>query len=359
MLKNVLHKARNLFTGGKRFWGITLLILLLLVPIELFIFSSRMTSEDELYWKAFLANNRTYGVIVPRDLKFANEKVPVYDFTVMESMERELIVNTYFHSQTILMHKRANRWLPFIASILKKNGVPDDFKYIAMIESNLANSVSPKGATGFWQFVDGAGKQYGLEVNDEIDERYNLEKSTIAACQYFKDAYKLFGNWTLAAASYNIGIDGLKTQVEKQKANSYYDLALNEETSRYIFRILAVKEIISNPKNYGYLLRKKDMYPPIPTQKIQIDSSITDLADFAIKNNVSYKILKYFNPWLRKNSLSNKNKKMYFIEFPKPGYNEEYIAHLASSDSLGMRTDGIPSFETTPPSSPADSLSKK
>ncbi|MFI5164670.1 MAG: lytic transglycosylase domain-containing protein [Bacteroidia bacterium] len=297
--------------------------------------------------------------MIPKDLQFANEKVPVYDFTVTESMERELLVNTYFHSQTILMHKRANRWLPFIAAILQKNGVPDDFKYIALIESNLSNTVSPKGATGFWQFLDGSGKQYGLEINDEIDERYNIEKSTEAACKYFKDAYKTFGNWTLAAASYNSGMDGLKTQIDKQKVNSYYDLALNDETARYIFRILAVKEIISKPKEYGYQLRKKDLYPVIPTQKTQIDSSITDLADFAIKNKVSYKILKYFNPWLRKNFLSNKNKKSYFIEFPKPGYNEEYMAHLASSDSLGMRTDDTPSSEINGSASTPDSSQKK
>jgi hypothetical protein len=317
-----------------------------------------MSSQDELYWKAFLANNKTYGVIVPRDLKFADEKVPVSDFTVTESMERELILNTYFQSQTIMMHKRANRWLPFISSILKKNGVPDDFKYIALIESNLTNSISPKGAAGFWQFIESSGKQYGLEMSDEIDERYNLEKSTEAACKYFKDSYKIFGSWTLAAASYNLGMDGLKNQLEKQKANSYYDLALNEETARYIFRILSVKEIIVNPQKYGYMLRKKDLYPPIPTQKIQIDSSISDLADFASKNNVSYKILKYFNPWLKKNYLSNKNKKTYFIEFPKSGYNEEYLAHLASSDSLGMRIENTPPSEINIPS-PADSLPKK
>ena len=353
---NIFHNLKNISSGGKRFCGVAILIFLLLIPVEFFIFSSKVSEEDNLYWKSFLANNKIYGVMIPKDLQFANEKVPVYDFTVIESMERELIVNTYFHSQTILMHKRANRWLPLIASILKKNGVPDDFKYIPLIESNLTNSISPKGATGFWQFVDGAAKQYGLEVNDEIDERYNLEKSTEAACKYFKDAYKTFGNWTLSAASYNVGIDGLKNQLEKQKVSSYYDLALNEETSRYIFRILAAKEIISNPKNYGYQLRKKDLYPPITTQKTQIDSSITDLADFAIKNNVSYKILKYFNPWLRKNSLANKDKKNYFIEFPKAGYNEEYIARLAYSDSLGMRIDDTPSSETTVPISPSDSL---
>lgn len=360
MLKNVIHKTRSTFNARKKTGGIVFLVLLLLVPLEFLIFSSKMSTEDDLYWKSFLASNRTYGVIVPRDLTFADEKVPVSDFTVTESMERELIVNTYYHSQTILMHKRANRWLPFIASILKSNGVPDDFKYIALIESNLTNTISPKGATGFWQFVDGAGKQYGLEVNDEIDERYNLEKSTEAACKYFKEAYRTFGNWTLAAASYNMGIDGLKNQLEKQKANSYYDLALNEETARYIYRILAVKEIMIHPKKYGYLLRNKDLYPPIPTQKIQIDSSITDLADFAITNKVSYKILKYFNPWLRKTSLMNRNKKTYFIEFPKPGYNEEYIAHLAFSDSLGMRMDdNSPASEITLPPSLADSMLTK
>lgn len=358
MLTNIFHKFKNISSKGKRLAGIILLVFLLMLPIEFFIFSSTVSEEDELYWKSFLANNKIYGVMIPKDLQFANEKVPVYDFTVIESMERELLVNTYFHSQTILMHKRANRWLPLISSILKKNGVPDDFKYIPLIESNLTNSISPKGATGYWQFVESAGKQYGLEMNDEVDERYSVEKSTEAACKYFKDAYKTFGNWTLAAAAYNVGIEGLKNQIEKQKANSYYDLSLNEETARYVFRILAVKEVISNPKYYGYQLRKKDLYPAISTRKIQIDSSVTDLADFAIKNNVSYKILKYFNPWLRKNSLANKDKKIYFIELPTQGYNEEYIARLASSDSLGMRIEINPS-ESTVPITPPDSLKQQ
>jgi hypothetical protein len=322
---------------------------LLLLPVEFFIFSAKMTEEDEVYRKSFLANNKIFSIAIPKNLSFANERIPSYDFTVLESMERELLVNTYFHSQTILMHKRANRWLPFIAAILKRNDVPDDFKYIALIESNLTNTVSPKGAAGFWQFLNGAGKQYGLEINDEVDERYNLEKSTEAACKYFKEAYRIFNNWTLAAASYNIGVDGLKNQLDKQKADSYYNLYLNEETARYIFRILAVKEVISNPKDYGYQLRKKDLYPFIPTQKMQIDSSITDLADFAIKNNTNYKILKYFNPWLKNSSLVNKDKKTYFLELPKPGYNEEYIARLVSSDSTGI-------ISTLP--SPADSLHK-
>jgi hypothetical protein len=191
-------------------------------------------------------------------------------------------------------------------------------------------------------------------VNEEVDERYNIEKSTEAACKYFQDAYNTFGNWTLAAASYNVGIDGLKKQIDKQKASSYYDLSLNDETARYIFRILAVKEVISNPKKYGYQLRTKDLYPAIPTLKIKVDSSITDMAAFAQTNNLSYKILKYFNPWLRKSFLTNKDKKTYIIDIPKPGYNEAYIARLSSSDSLGMRTSDV-SPETVPITLP-DSL---
>ncbi len=357
MLKNIYHKFNSFFSGRKKFWGAAFLILFLLLPLEFFIFSAKVSEEDDLYWKSFLSNNKIYNVMIPKDLQFANEKVPVYDFTVIESMERELIVNTYFHSQTILMHKRANRWLPFISGILKKNGIPDDFKYIPLIESNLANSISPKGATGFWQFVDGAAKQYGLEVNDEVDERYNVEKSTEAACKYFKDAYSTFGNWTLAAASYNVGIDGLKKQIDKQKASSYYDLSLNEETARYIFRILAVKEVISNPKKYGYQLRNKDLYPAIPTQKIKIDSAITDMAALAQTYNLSYKILKYFNPWLKKSYLTNKDKKTYFLDIPLPGYNEAYIARLSSSDSLGMRLSSSPT--ETLPLTPSDSLNKQ
>ena len=350
-MKNAWHNFKALFSEGRRFWGIIVLIALLLIPVELFIFSTAASPENDLYWKSFLANNKIYSVPIPKDLEFAKEKVPVYDFTVIESMERELLVNTYFHSQTILMQKRANRWLPVIEQILKKNGVPDDFKYIALIESNLSNVISPKGATGFWQFVGSAAKQYNLEVTDEIDERYDVKKSTEAACRYFKDAYKTFGNWTLAAASYNVGIDGLQKQIEKQKTGSYYDLSLNEETARYIFRILTVKEVISHPKQYGYQLRKKDLYPSIPVLEMNIDSGISDLPSFAQSNNISYKVLKYFNPWLRKSFLTNKEKKSYVIAIPKPGYNEEYLARLYSTDSVGVQNQPVMPEPTTLPDS--------
>ena len=357
MQRNTFHKFKVFFAGNKRYLGILFLAMLLLLPIEFFIFSAKETAEDELYWKSFLANNKIYGMIVPKNLEFAGEKMPVNDFTVIESMERELLVNTYFQSQSVLLHKRANRWFPVIVPILKKYGIPDDFKYIALVESNLTNSVSPRGATGFWQFVDGSAKQYGLEINDEVDERYDVKKSTEAACKYIKDAYVIFGSWTLAAASYNFGIDGLKNQLDKQKTKSYYDLSLNEETARYIFRILSMKEVISNPKKYGYMLRKKDLYPPISTFSLKVDSSIANLADFAQKNNVSYKILKYFNSWLRKNTLTNKDKKTYTIELPNPDFNKEYLEMLTSSDTSGIALIDTLSTSTLPGNSP-DSTKK-
>lgn len=341
MWKNILQKL-NLSSLYRRFLGIVALVLLVFLPVEFFIFSSKHISDDDLYWRSFLENNKAFSIMVPKNMGFAGEKIPYNDFTVIEGLERELLVNTYFHSQTILMHQRANRWFPIIEPILKKNGVPDDFKYLALVESNLSNSVSPKGATGFWQFIEGTAKQYGLEMNDEIDERYNVEKSTEAACKYFNQAYKAFENWTLVAASYNIGIEGLKNQIDKQKTNSYYNLALNDETARYVFRVLAVKEIISHPKNYGFLLRKKDLYPVITTQRFKIDSGITDLASFAQQHNISYKILKYFNYWLRKSTLTNKDKKTYYLDIPKPGYDEEYMARITSfNESTPDKKDNL------------------
>jgi membrane-bound lytic murein transglycosylase D len=263
---------------------------------------------------------KIYGLNFPRDLNFAGEKVPGNDILVREAFDREMLVNTYWQSNALLMHKRANRWFPVIEPILKKHGIPDDFKYVAVVESGLTNSVSPQQATGYWQIIASTAEIYGLEVNDEVDERYNVELATEAACKYFKEAYRKFGNWTLVAASYNLGMGGLEGQMKRQKVSSYYDLLLNEETSRYVFRILAVKELISKPGDYGFKLRKRDLYPPIPTYKIYVDSSITDLADFAIKQGVNYKILKIFNPWLRKGSLSNPQKKKYAITLPRKEY---------------------------------------
>lgn len=306
--------------------------------IKLFIFSTHEES-DESYQQYFSQNYKIFALNIPKDLNFAGEKTPVENFYVRENLDRELLVNTYFQSQTLLYLKRANRWFPVIEPILRKNGIPDDFKYLALIESGFSNVVSPRGATGFWQIMKDAGVQYGLEINEEVDERYNIDKSTEAACRYLNDAYRKFNNWTLTAASYNMGIEGLYRQQEKQKNNSYYDLLLNEETSRYVFRILVVKEIMQNPKKYGFLIRKKDLYPPIGTLEVVIDSAVADLAEFALANGINYKTLKIFNPWLRESFLSNKGNKKYVIKIPREEfknllwvYDTEY--HMSGDSSL-------------------------
>lgn len=295
-------------------------IFIFIIVFHLFNYSVSITKEDVAYSEYFKNNYKIFGLNIPGNLAFCDEKVPVNDFAVREAVDRELLVNTYWQSQTLLLHKRANRWFPIIEPILKKNGIPDDFKYIAVVESGLSNIVSPAKATGYWQIIESTGKAYGLEINEEVDERYSVIKSTEAACKYFRDAYKKFQNWTLVAASYNMGMGGIESQLSKQKASNYYDLLLNEETGRYVFRILAIKEIFTKPKEYGFILRKKDLYPPIPTYEIMVDSSITDLTDFAISQGVTYKVLKIFNPWLRKSSLSNKNKTTYTILLPEKDF---------------------------------------
>jgi hypothetical protein len=256
----------------------------------------------------------------PAKIDFAEEEVPLNIADVKERFDRELIVNTNYHSYTILALKRANRAFPVIEPILKKNGVPDDFKYLAVIESGLVNVVSNAGARGVWQFMPETAKGMGLEVNSNIDERYNLEKSTQAACDFILKAKAKFGSWTLAAASYNRGVAGVRRLMEFQKETNYYDLYMNEETSRYVFRIMALKEIMNSPTKYGFDVNKKDRYELIPTRKIEIDTSITDLVAFAKAQGINYKILKIHNPWLRSTRLRNATNKKYTIEIPLSSY---------------------------------------
>ncbi len=319
MLKNYLNKIIQFLSSSKKYFIVFGCTLALLSIIKLFNYSLSDNLSDTKYEDYFNSNYKTFSIRIPKNLNFAGEKVPITDFSVHEAMERELVINTYWQSQSLLLHKRANRWFPIMEPILKKNNIPDDFKYIAPIESQLTNVVSPHGATGFWQIIESTGIGYGLEINDEVDERYHVVKSTEVACKYFNEAYKIFNNWTLVAASYNLGMGGLKAQLDKQKVGNYYDLLLTEETARYVYRILAMKEIIARPKVYGYMLRKKDLYPVIPTKKITVDSAIQNLADFAISQKINYKILKLFNPWLRANTLTNIEKKKYSIEVPKNG----------------------------------------
>ncbi len=253
----------------------------------------------------------------PTEVDFADEGMPMEIPDVRERFDRELLVNANLHASTILIIKRANRVFKIIEPILEKNGVPNDFKYLAVIESSLINAVSPSGAKGVWQFMPATAKEIGMEVNDCVDERYHLEKSTEAACKFLLAAKEKFGSWTLAAASYNGGITGVNKQIDLQKVSNYYDLLLNEETSRYVFRILALKEIMKAPEKFGFAVPKQDLYELYPTRKLEIDSTVTNLADFAIRQGVNYKILKLYNPWLRDSKLDNKAKKKYVIELPK------------------------------------------
>lgn len=260
------------------------------------------------------------GDYMPAEINFAGEKAPLQISDVRERLDRELLVNANLHATTLLILKRANRAFPVIEPILKKYGVPDDFKYLAVIESGLVNVVSPAGARGVWQFMPDTGKEKGLEINDLVDERYHLEKSTEAACKYLLDAKNKFGSWTLAAASYNGGVGGVNKQITFQGVTDYYDLLLTEETSRYVFRILALKEIMQNPTKYNFNLRPADLYPVIPTKKVEVTASVPDLATFAKDNGINYKVLKIHNPWLRDRKLDVAAGKSYTLEIPVEGY---------------------------------------
>ncbi|KAB1156329.1 lytic transglycosylase domain-containing protein [Flavobacterium luteum] len=256
----------------------------------------------------------------PTSIDFAGEQTPLQITDVRERLDRELLINANLDATTLLILKRANRAFPVIEPVLAKYNVPDDFKYLAVIESALVNAVSPAGARGVWQFMPQTAKEIGMEVNESVDERYHLEKSTEAACKYLLDAKAKFGSWTLAAASYNGGMTGVNKQIELQKVSSYYDLLLNDETSRYLFRILALKEIMKAPAKYGFTVNTEQLYVNLPTKKLEIDSSINDLATFAKSQGINYKILKIHNPWLRDKKLVNVSRKKYEIQIPLSGY---------------------------------------
>ncbi len=257
------------------------------------------------------------AVKIPDSVSFAGELVPLDRFDTKESLDRELLVNSYFHSQTLRLIKLAPRYFSIIEPILEEKGVPDDFKYLAVAESGLnPRAVSPARAVGLWQFLATTGQEYGLEVNSEVDERYHVEKSTYAACDYLLKAYSRYGSWSLVAAAYNGGLAGIERQVKRQKVDVYYDLLFGEETSRYVFRIIALKLIMENPAEYNFLIAEDEKYPVIETRDIVVEGRVDDFADFAFQHNINYKLLKDFNPWLRENNLTNTGKKKYTIKVP-------------------------------------------
>ncbi|NMC39752.1 MAG: lytic transglycosylase domain-containing protein [Bacteroidales bacterium] len=265
---------------------------------------------------------------LPDSVSFAGERVPLGNFDTRESLDREIIMTAYRHGSTILIIKRAARYFPVIEKILEEEGIPDDFKYVALAESELMNQVSPAGAVGFWQIMSATGKEYGMEINNEVDERYHFEKSTRVACDYFRKSYQKYGSWTLAAASYNGGRKAIDEQLAIQKQNNYYDLLLSDETARYLFRIVAYKLIMENPSSYGFSIRPEEMYQPLRYTEVKVDTAVTDFARFAAGFGTNYKLLKFYNPWLRKPFLTRRLNKTYFIKIPEPGSRTEFEADL-------------------------------
>ncbi|MDZ4752546.1 MAG: lytic transglycosylase domain-containing protein [Flavobacteriales bacterium] len=282
-----------------------------IVLFGIFGFSENPSSKHTVYDRVRTEGYRIYTIPLPEKLDFAGEEVPLSQSDVRERLDREFLVNTYWHSNAFLWMKRANRWFPVIEPILELNGVPKDFKYLCMVESSLIQDKSPRGAVGFWQFMEETAKQFGLEVNEEVDERYNVERSTEAACRYFKQAYSKFGSWSMVAASYNMGMTGLEDQVTRQRQSSYWDLILNDETSRYVCRIVAAKTIINNADTYGFVIRPIDLYEPLKYKNVTVDHSIDDFASFAEGYNMTYKEFKLLNPWLRQAYLRNKPGRVY------------------------------------------------
>ena len=301
-----------------------LLAIVGLVSISgLFIFAvqSPMEIEREMEIEQKIDNSyNIYALEVPDNLNFAGEALPLSIPDVYERMDRELLVNTYWQSNALLMFKRAQKYFPVIEPILRKHGIPDDFKYLAVIESGLTNAVSPAGARGIWQIMPATGRENGLEINDNVDERYHLEKSTEVACKYLLQSKRSLGSWTLAAAAYNAGNAGISRRLKEQNVSDYYELLLGEETGRYMFRIVALKEIMNNPQTYGFNFEEKDLYANIPTFNVVVDKEITDFTAFAQDYGINYKVLKIHNPWLRETRLNNKSRKEYVIEIPEKGH---------------------------------------
>ncbi len=287
----------------------------------LFLFTNSVSFSEEAVENELNNKKVVYKTPnVPSEISFAGESVPLSKFDVYESLDNEILSNAFWQSQVFRFLKRAQRYFPIIEPILKKNHIPDDFKYLAVAESGLTNAISPSKAKGFWQFLKGKGKEYNLVINKYIDERYHLEKSTQAACDYFNKAYEKFHNWTLVAASYNMGMNGLERAIRKQKVDSYYDLILNRETARYVYRIVAIKTIMQSPRKYGYIIKNSEKYSNIPYHTVKVDSSLNDLSQWALQQGANYKMLRLLNPWLISNQLPNTSQKSYDIKLPELGF---------------------------------------
>ncbi|MFN4084193.1 MAG: transglycosylase SLT domain-containing protein [Bacteroidia bacterium] len=301
-------------------------------------------TDERKHLEEFNQFYRVYSLEMPQNLNFAGSIIKTNDFDIAERYDREILTNVYWQSQTLLLLKRANRYFPTIERILRDNNIPDDFKYVALAESGLQHVVSPAGAAGFWQFLDKTGKRYGLEITEQVDERYNIEKSTIAACKYFKEAYSIFKDWSLVAASYNMGIEGVRRQVAAQGINNYFDLYLNTETARYLFRILSLKAIHQNPSKYGFNIAQTHLYKNIETITVPVSNSISNLQLWSVQQQCNYKLLKLLNPWLRKSFLNVEPGKIYYIQLPKYRLTNTDLWVKVKNDTLYLDESGTASL---------------
>lgn len=305
-LRPILYVTAGMLAGAATFAG----------------FAFRETNKDEATVEVKEDGRLQYKWFspeLPKTMTFAGERVPLERYEIREQLDRELLYNYYAQYSTLYILKLSSRYFPEIERRLRANGVPDDFKYLCVAESALQNQTSRAGAVGFWQFMPATGPSYGLEINDDVDERYHVEKSTDAACKYLKQAYDKFGSWTSAAASYNCGMGGFNNHSTFQQQNNYYDVMLPEETMRYIFRILALKHIISESQKFGFMVQNIDAYKPVKTRTVTVNASVPNLAEFAIANGTTYRMLKQLNPWLRSRALPVKSGKSYEVKLPAEG----------------------------------------
>jgi hypothetical protein len=311
---NLKQIKQNIMQSKRKAGNFIFVALGFVLMLSLFIYAANPFNTE---WKKEVKKNyNIYSMPFPEQLDFAGSIIPLQDEELKERYDRELLTNMYWQSQTLLFIKRANKIFPEIAPILKTYDVPDDFKYLSVAESGLqAHAVSSAGAAGYWQFLDKTGKVFGLIINEEVDERYHLQKSTEAACRYFKKAYEIFGDWSLVAASYNMGIEGVKRQLASQQENNYYDLYLNQETSRYLLRIVSIKTILQQPDEYGFHVAENHHYQKQEIVFIKVQQPVKDLYAFAKQYGCTYKELKYLNPWLRKPTLLSPGS--WTIELPK------------------------------------------
>jgi hypothetical protein len=296
-------KLREL-TMKQRIFTVTLLISV--ICLAAYIFTGSSNSEKAVKASPVVVSFVT-SPDIPDRIKFCGERIDLTRYNAREGMDRELTAFTYLHASTMLLIKRANRYFPIIEPILKRNGIPDDFKYLAVIESSLdPNATSSARAVGMWQFMESTAKQYGLRISPMVDERRSVSQSTEAACLYLKDAYNRYGDWVTVASSYNAGMGRISEQIERQNENSVLNLYLVEETSRYPYRIFAAKQIFENPYKYGFVLKAENLYRPIHCREVRVSENIPDLVAYAQDNGITYLDLKLFNPWLRDNKLETK-----------------------------------------------------